>query len=105
MGETDSWSYALRRVRRSRQSDIGQRDLGAILKLFKAAVSNYVSRLQPFYGCLALVGVTHLDRPHHRLVVLDEEDKVGAAVVLNGGGRDERLLLERLHQQARVHEL
>src|SRR5580704_1814775 len=81
---------------------LGNYDLRVVLQLLKAAGGNYVSWIDAFDGGLTGVRDARLDVADLCRIVLDQVDKSGLAVMLNGGGRNQRDPLQRLHPQPGV---
>src|SRR5579863_961102 len=103
MGETDSRSGTLTRSTRKRL--FGNCNLRIVLQFFKAAVSNNIPEVDAFDSSLPGVRDTWLDVANLSRAVLDEVDECSLAIMLNGGGRNQRDPLQSVHQQPGVHEL
>src|SRR5271163_3695778 len=84
---------------------LGNYDLGFVLQFLKAAVGNYISRIDAFDGGLARVGDAWFDVADLRRILLDQVDKCVLAVMLNRRTRNQRDPLQRLHQEPGVYEL
>src|SRR5208282_2995851 len=103
MVETGSRRWTL--ARRSGQRLLGNYDLRVVLQFLKAAGGNHISRINARDRSLPSVRDPSLDVADLGCVILDEVNKCGLPVVLNGGGRNQRNSLQSVHHQLGIYEL
>ena len=80
-------------------------DLGVVLQLLKAAVGDHVSGIDAVNLRHTAICNSRLDAAHMSDAVLNHVHERCLAVVLDGGGGDQRHPLQRIHQQPGVHKL
>ena len=80
-------------------------DLGVILQLVEATVSDDIAWVDAFHLGFTCVGDSRLYVAHVCDIVLNHVDKRSLAILLNGRCRNQRHALQRIHQQTRVYEL
>src|SRR5580704_3270819 len=103
MDGTDSRCLTLGRIRRQRL--LRNYNLRIILQLVETAVGDDVSWIDARNRSVAGVGYPGLNIPDLCRVVLDEINKRGLAVVLNGGSRDQSDTLFGIEQKPGIHKL
>src|SRR5580700_1485619 len=103
MGATGSRGLALAGCSGKRL--FGNYDLRIILQLVKAAIGHHIAGVDTRHRGHIRVSDTRLDITNLRRVVLDNVYERRLAVVLNGGGRNQRDSLQGVHQQPGVYEL
>src|SRR6185437_16021933 len=77
----------------------------SVQQLLKAAVGHHVAGIDSRHRCLALVRNSSLNIAHYCFVVLNQVNVTYRSVMLDRRIRYQRLILQRLDQQPRVHEL
>src|SRR5580704_3843127 len=103
MAETGSRGLTL--ARSGGQRLLGNYDLRIVLQLVKAAVGNHVRWIDTFDGGLTGIRDAWLDVADLGGIILDDVDKRGLAIMLNGRGRNQSDSLQGIHQQSGVYEL
>src|SRR5580698_6326493 len=103
MGGTGSRCIAL--VVRGKNFRFRDDDFGTVLKLLETAVGDDISSIQSLY--LGYPAFTHPWRDVMRMghVVFDQEYIGDIPIVLNGRGRNQNNVLERVQKQTGIHEL
>ena len=83
----------------------GHVDLVSVFQLVEGAVGDLVAGIDAVHLRLAVIGDAGLDRALVDHAVLEDVDEEALAVLLDGGGRDQRRALEGLDQQTGVDKL